>query len=65
MGWCTQPEPLHSAAPHQQSAMTRLSALLPAEKASAEAALAEAQVDLDKTFIRAGVDGRVEQFGLR
>jgi len=23
------------------------------------------QVDLDKTFIRAGVDGRVEQFGLR
>src|SRR6185503_10349363 len=49
----------------KQSAMTRLSALLPAEKASAEAALAEAQVDLDKTFIRAGVDGRVEQFGLR
>ena len=45
--------------------MTRLSALLPAEKASAEAALAEAQVDLDKTFIRAGVDGRVEQFVLR
>jgi multidrug resistance efflux pump len=27
--------------------------------------LAEAQVDLDKTFIRAGVAGRVEQFGLR
>ena len=42
-----------------------MTALLPAEKASAEAALAEAQVDLDKTFIRAGVDGRVEQFGLR
>ena len=37
----------------------------PAEKASAEAALAEAQVDLDKTYIRAGVDGRVEQFFLR
>ncbi|MDP3075404.1 HlyD family secretion protein [Bradyrhizobium sp.] len=49
----------------KQSAMVRVSALLPAEKASAEAALAEAQVDLDKTFIRAGVDGRVEQFGLR
>ena len=32
-----------------------VTALLPAEKASAEAALAEAQVDLDKTFIRAGV----------
>ena len=25
----------------------------------------EAQVDLDKTFVRAGVDGRVEQFALR
>ena len=43
----------------------RLTTLLPAEKASAEAALAEAQVDLDKTIIRAGVDGRVEQFGLK
>jgi multidrug resistance efflux pump len=49
----------------RQSAMVRVSALLPAEKASAQAALAEAQVDLDKTYIRAGVDGRVEQFGLR
>jgi hypothetical protein len=38
---------------------------LPAEKASAEAALDQAQVDLDKTVIRAGVDGRVEQFFLR
>ena len=56
---------LDAAAASKQSAMTRLSVLLPAEKASAEAALAEAQVDLDKTFIRAGVDGRVEQFGLR
>ena len=56
---------LDAATASKQSAMTRLSALLPAEKASAEAALAEAQVDLDKTFIRAGVDGRVEQFGLK
>jgi len=56
---------LDAATASKQSAMTRLSALLPAEKASAEAALAEAQVDLDKTVIRAGVDGRVEQFGLR
>jgi multidrug resistance efflux pump len=44
---------------------TRLTDVLPAEKASAQAALAEAQVDLDKTSIRAGVDGRVEQFSLR
>ena len=56
---------LDAATASKQSAMTRLSDLLPAEKASAEAALAEAQVDLDKTFIRAGVDGRVEQFLLR
>ena len=56
---------LDAATASKQSAMTRVSAPLPAEKASAEAALAEAQVDLDKTFIRAGVDGRVEQFLLR
>jgi multidrug resistance efflux pump len=49
----------------KQSVETRISALLPAEKASAVAALAQAQVDLDKTFIRAGVAGRVEQFLLR
>lgn len=49
----------------KQSAMLRLSTLLPAQKASAEAELAQAQVDLDKTIVRAGVDGRVEQFLLR
>ena len=56
---------LDAATASKQSATMRLSTLLPAEKASAEATLAEAQVDLDKTLIRAGVDGRVEQFGLR
>jgi len=56
---------LDSATASKQSATTRVTALLPAEKASAEAALAEAQVSLDKTYIRAGVDGRVEQFSLR
>jgi multidrug resistance efflux pump len=49
----------------KQSVETRISALLPAEKASAQAALAQAEVELDKTFIRAGVSGRVEQFALR
>ncbi|MEA2880934.1 MAG: hypothetical protein QOH32_153 [Bradyrhizobium sp.] len=53
------------AAATRQSAAARVSTLLPAEKASAEAALAQAQVDLDKTFVRAGVTGRVEQFALR
>jgi multidrug resistance efflux pump len=56
---------LDAATAAKQSVMVRLNALLPAEKASAEAAQAEAQVDLDKTYIRAGVDGRVEQFALR
>jgi len=49
----------------KESAALRVSTLLPAEKASAEAAMAEAQVDLDKTYVRAGVDGRVEQFLVR
>lgn len=49
----------------KQSVVARVSTLLPAEKASAEASLAQAQVDLDKTFVRAGVTGRVEQFALR
>src|ERR1700724_3768080 len=56
---------LDSATASKQSATTRMTALLPAEKASAQAALDEAQVDLDKTTVRAGVDGRVEQFTLR
>ncbi len=49
----------------KQGAEERINTLLPAEKASDEAALAQAQVDLDKTVIRAGVSGRVEQFALR
>lgn len=48
-----------------QSAALQVSTLLPAQRASAEAALAQSQVDLDKTIVRAGVDGRVEQFLLR
>ena len=49
----------------RESATLRVSTLLPAERASAEAAMAQAQVDLDKTYVRAGVDGRVEQFLVR
>ena len=49
----------------RDSADAKLSTQLPADKDSAEAALAQAQVDLDKTVIRAGVSGRVEQFTLR
>jgi len=49
----------------KDAAATRVSTLLPAEKASAEAQLAQAEVDLQKTVIRAGTNGRVEQFLLR
>src|SRR5215204_4685366 len=49
----------------KQGAEAKVSSLLPAERASAEAALAEAEVELAKTIIRAGVAGRVEQFLLR
>jgi multidrug resistance efflux pump len=56
---------LDAANASKQSAELRVSTLLPAERASAEAALAQAQVDYDKTFVRAGVAGRVEQFFLR
>lgn len=56
---------IDAATAAKQALEAKLSTLLPAQKASAEAALAEAQVDLDKTIIRAGVTGRVEQFALR
>lgn len=44
---------------------TKIATLLPAQKASAEAALAQAQVELDKTTVHAGVAGTVQQFTLR
>jgi multidrug resistance efflux pump len=46
-------------------AQERLSTQLPADKATAEAALAEAEVELNKTIVRAGVSGQIEQFVLR
>jgi multidrug resistance efflux pump len=49
----------------KDAAEVQISTLLPAQKASAEAALAQAEVELAKTVVRAGVDGRVEQFTLR
>jgi multidrug resistance efflux pump len=56
---------LDAANAAKRSTELRVSTLLPAEKASAQAALDQAQVEYDKTFIRAGVAGRVEQFVLR
>ena len=49
----------------KQATEIRVSEVLPAERASAEAELAQAQVELDKTVVRAGVSGRIEQFVLR
>lgn len=49
----------------KRTAEIRISTLLPAQKASAEAALAEAEVTLGKTVVTAGVDGTVQQFTLR
>ena len=49
----------------RQAAETRLSTLLPAQRATAIATLKQAQVELDKTVVYAGVSGRVEQFILQ
>ncbi|MBR0746749.1 HlyD family secretion protein [Bradyrhizobium japonicum] len=56
---------IDAATAARQSAALQVSTSLPAQRESAEAALDEAQVDLDKTLVRAGVDGRVEQFLVR
>lgn len=56
---------LAAALANKQSIETQISTLLPAQKASAEAVRAEAQVELDKTTVHAGVDGVLEQFALR
>ena len=47
------------------SAELRVSTILPAQKVSAEAELAAAKVELERMTIRAGVDGRVDQFVAR
>jgi multidrug resistance efflux pump len=56
---------IDASAAARKSAETQVSTLLPAAKASAEAVLAQAQVEYEKTLVRAGSDGRVEQFSLR
>ena len=56
---------LAAATASKETVQEQISSLLPAQKASAEATLAQAQVELDKTMIRAGVAGTVMQFALR
>jgi multidrug resistance efflux pump len=54
-----------AATASKQTAEMKITSLLPAQKASAEAALAQAEVELRKTVVRAGVSGEVAQFALR
>ncbi len=54
-----------AALSNKQTLETKIASLLPAQKASAESALQQAQVELDKTLVRAGVAGTVQQFTLR
>ncbi|MCA1300557.1 HlyD family secretion protein [Stappia indica] len=49
----------------RESLNTQIEFQLPAQKASAEAVLAQAQIELDKTLVVAGTDGVVQQFSLR
>jgi multidrug resistance efflux pump len=56
---------LDAAFANKQLVEVQILSSLPAQRASAEAALAEAEVLLSKTTIYAGVDGTVEQFALR
>ena len=56
---------LASAIASKESVETQIDTLLPAQKQSAEAALKQAQVTLDKTLVTAGVAGTIQQFTLR
>lgn len=56
---------IDAAGAQKQAVDAKVSTMLPTQKASAEAALVQAQVDLGKTVVRAGVSGRVEQFALQ
>ena len=56
---------LAAAESQREEISQRLKTLIPAQMASARAQLQAAQVELDKTLIKAGVDGRIEQFGLQ
>ncbi|MCC2643843.1 MAG: Multidrug resistance efflux pump [Nitrospira sp.] len=49
----------------KETIATQISTVLPAQKASANASLGQAQVELEKTTVRAGIDGILEQFTLR
>ncbi len=53
------------AVARQKAVQENISILIPAQQASAVAAMEQAQAELDKTVVYAGVAGRVEQFSLQ
>ncbi|NEX22471.1 HlyD family secretion protein [Thiorhodococcus mannitoliphagus] len=61
----TQQGALDAALASREAIVSEIEFKLPAEKASAEAALHEAEVELEKTLVVAGTDGVVQQFALR
>ena len=61
----TQQGLVDAALAGKETVVSQIDFQLPAEKASAEAALKQAEVALAKTTVYAGVDGWVEQFILR
>ncbi len=61
----TQQGLVDAAAAGREALSAQIEFQLPAEKASAEAALHQAQIELDKTLVVAGTDGVVQQFALR
>lgn len=54
-----------AARSQEMSARARVETLLPAQRASAEAAVRQAEVELDLTTVHAGVSGTVQQFALQ
>ncbi|OOG77365.1 secretion protein HlyD, partial [Sinorhizobium sp. A49] len=54
-----------AAIANKRTLETKITSLLPSQRATAEAALKQAQADLDKTIVRAGTSGTLHQFTLR
>ncbi len=61
----TQQGALDAALAARESVVSQIQFQLPAEKASAEATLKEAEADLANTLVVAGTDGILQQFALR
>ncbi len=56
---------IEAAVANKEAVHNRIEVLLPAQKDSAEAALDQAETELAKMTVYAGVDGTIEQFTLR